>query len=58
MLVWQPQDLSAAARSEAHFMCARSLRESGMMKESIEEYNKVLNARPSHVKVSPEYILM
>lgn len=43
--------MSSKEKSEAHFMCGQSLRESGALKESIEEFNKVLNVVPDHVKV-------
>ena len=47
----QDKDARSRAKSEAHFLCGQSLKESGDLKEAIEEFNKVINVVPTHTKV-------
>ena len=48
----QDKGARSRAKSEAHFLCGQSLKESGDLKEAIEEFNKVINVVPTHTKVN------
>jgi TolA-binding protein len=39
---------------EAHFLRGQSLRENGSFKEAIEEFNRVINLKPTYVQVSKD----
>ena len=52
VIIMQDKNISSELKTQVHFMCGQSLRESGALKQSINQFNKVISVKPKHVKVS------